>query len=443
MRFLSLCIGLPVRDPSGEPIGTVADLIVAIGHRYPPVTGLVARTDRRQIFLPWRNVDTFDESGARLRVPTIDIGKFRQRPNEILLKADLLDKQIVDIEGRKVIRVNDVSLDEIEGRLRVVAVDVGAAGLLRRLGVERTFRALAASLRRAVPERYIDWEDVDPLEGTIASVRLRVPHAKLAELHPADLASIIEELTPRDRLGVLSVLDDEALADVVEEMEPDTQVEVIEDLEPARAADILEEMSPDDAADLVADLSDRSRDEILALMEADEADEVRDLLAFPEDSAGGMMTTEFVAVPATLTAAETIERLRELEPDAETIYYVYVVDDDDRLVGVLSLRDLIVARPEAAISEVMIDEPVATGVLEPAESVAETIAHYNLLALPVVDDEGRLVGIVTVDDAIDTVAPSAWHRRLPRVFARADRDAEAAGEPLAAVGRRPDQGSRR
>jgi len=427
MRFLSQCIGLPVRDPSGEPIGTIADLIVAIGDRYPPVTGLVARTDRRQIFLPWHNVRTFDEGGARLRVRTIDIGKFRQRQDEILLKADLLDKQIVDIEGRKVIRVNDVSLDEVDGRLRVVAVDVGAAGLFRRLGLEGPFRTIARNVGAAVPERYIDWEDVDPLDSTIASVRLRVPHAKLAELHPADLANIIEELAPRDRLGVLASLGDEALADVVEEMEPDTQVEVLEDLEPARAADILEEMSPDDAADLVADLSDRSRDEILALMEADEADEVRDLLAFPEDSAGGMMTTEFVAVPAELTADETITRLRELEPDAETIYYVYVTDEDGRLVGVLSLRDLIVARPDARVADVMMDEPVALGALTPAESVAETIAHYNLLAVPVVDDEGLLVGIVTVDDAIDTVAPSAWRRRAPRVFARAEREDEAEG----------------
>ncbi len=440
MRFLSQCIGLPVRDPSGEPIGTIADLIVAIGDRYPPVTGLVARTDRRLIFLPWRNVEGLDEAGARLRVPTIDIGKFRQRRNEILLKADLLDKQIVDIEGRKVIRVNDVSLDEIGGRLRVVAVDVGAAGLLRRLGIETISRALARNVRRSIPERYIDWEDVDPVESTIASVRLRVPHAKLAELHPADLADIIEDLTPRDRLGVLATLGDEALADVVEEMEPDTQVEVLEDLEPARAADILEEMSPDDAADLVADLSDRSRDEILALMEADEAAEVRDLLAFPEDSAGGMMTTELVAVPATLTAAQTIERLRALEPDAETIYYVYVIDDEERLVGVLSLRDLIVAQPETRIADVMIDEPVAVGVLEPAESVAETIAHYNLLACPVVDDDGRLIGIVTVDDAIDTVAPAAWRRRPPRVMAWPDRDADAAGEPMAIVSRTRGKG---
>src|SRR6478752_3414224 len=435
MRFLSQCIGLPVRDPSGEPLGTIADLIVAIGDRYPPVTGLVARTDRRNIFLPWHNVHTFDEGGAQLRVQTIDIGKFQQRQDEILLKADLLDKQIVDIEGRKVIRVNDVSLDEIEGRLRVVAVDVGAAGLFRRLGLEGPFRSIARNVRGNVPERYIDWEDVDPLDSTIASVRLRVPHAKLAELHPADLAAIIEELTPRDRLGVLATLDDEALADVVEEMEPDTQVEVLEDLEPSRAADILEAMSPDDAADLVADLSDRSRDEILALMEHDEAEEVRDLLAFPEDSAGGLMTTEFVAVPATLTTAETIDRLRELEPDAETIYYVYVVDDDAHLVGVLSLRDLIVARPETTIAEVMIDDPVAVAVDADHDDVASVVARYNLLAVPVLDDEGLLVGIVTVDDAIDTVAPSAWRRRLPRVFARADRDEEPKTPTPAGEGR--------
>ena len=418
MRFLSQCIGLPVRDPSGEPLGTIADLIVAIGDRYPPVTGLVARTDRREIFLPWRDVSTFDSTGAHLRVRTIDIGKFAQRPNEILLKQDLLDKQIVDIEGRKVIRVNDVSLDDVEGRLRVVAVDVGASGLLRRLGMEGAFRTIARNLRLSVPERYIDWEDVDPLEATIASVRLRVPHAKLAELHPADLASIIEELAPRDRLGVLASLDDEALADVVEEMEPDTQVDVLEDLTPERAADILEEMSPDDAADLVADLDQDTRDEILALMERDEAEEVQELLGYPEDSAGGIMTTGFITIEDNLTVDGAIERLRELEPDAETIYYVYVTGDDDQLVGVLSLRDLIVAKPDTPIRDVMIREPVAVSVTANQDEVAEVVAHYNLLAVPVVDDQGVLQGIVTVDDALDTVIPTAWKKRLPRVFSR-------------------------
>jgi len=444
MLYLSQCIGRPVLDRGDEPIGKVADLIVAIGDRYPPVTGLVLATDQRQVFLPWASVERFDRSGARLRTLKIDIGRFRRRPNEILLRGDLLDRQIVDLEGRKVIRVNDVGLDEVEGSLRVVAVDVGPSGLLRRLGIERPFRAASGRLGLPLPERYIDWEDVDPLESTIASVRLRVPHAKLSALHPADLAQIIDKLTPRDRAGVLAALADEAVADAMEEMEPDTQVDVLEDLAPERAADILEEMSPDDAADLVADLSDESRDEILALMEQDEAAEVRELLAYPEDSAGGLMTTAYVAVPATLTAAETIDRLREMEPDAETVYYVYVVDAEEHLVGVLSLRDLIVARPATPISAVMIHDPVAVGVLDDARSVAETIAHYNLLAVPVVDDAGRLQGIVTVDDAIDTVAPTSWRRRLPRVFARPEpgRD-ETDGSPGATPASPAGEGSGR
>jgi magnesium transporter len=418
MLYLSQVIGRSVRDRNDEPIGKVADLIVAVGDRYPPVTGLVVETDRRRIFLPWTSVDRLDDSGAKLSTLTMDLAKFHQRPDEILLRADLMDKQIVDIDGRKVVRVNDLRLDEVEGALHLVAVDVGASGLLRRLGVEGGMRTIARNLRVAVPEKYIDWEDVDPVETSIASIKLRVPHAGLAELHPADLATIIDQLAPRDRAGVLASLGDDAVADAIEEMEPETQVEVLEDLEPGRAADILEEMSPDDAADLVADLSQTTRDEIFALMEKDEKAEVQELLGYPEDSAGGIMTTEFVAVPAHLTAAETIDLLRQLEPDAETIYYVYVTDDDGRLVGVLSLRDLIVAAPDTQIGKVMIKEPVAVGVLADQDEVAEVVAHYNLLAVPVIDEEGRLAGIVTVDDALDTVLPTAWKRRLPRLFAR-------------------------
>jgi len=416
MLYLSQVIGRPVRDMNGESIGKVADLIVAVGERYPPVTGLVIKTDGRQIFLPWSSVSSLDTDGARLKTSTLDINKFHQRENEILLKQDLLDKQIVDIDGRRVVRVNDVSLDEISGSMRLVAVDVGVAGILRRMGVEGPYRTLARNLRLPMRERYIDWEDVDPLESSIAAVRLRVPHAGLAELHPADLATIIDQLTPKDRAGVLASLGDEQVADAIEEMEPETQVEVLEDLEPDRAADILEEMSPDDAADLVADLSETTRQEILSLMEKDEAEEVQELLGYPEESAGGIMTTEYIALPANVTAGQAIDRLRELEPDAETIYYVYVIDKDENLVGVLSLRDLIVAKPEMAISEVMIKEPITVRVLDDQDHVAGVIARYNLLAVPVVNDAGHLEGIVTVDDALDAVAPSAgrrWHPRAP------------------------------
>jgi magnesium transporter len=418
MLYLSQAIGRPVRDQYGEPIGTVADLIVAIGDRYPPVTGIVVKTNGREIFLHWQSVTSLDASGATIGTSAIDISKFQQRPNEIRLKLDLMDRQIVDIDGRKVVRVNDLRLDEVEGSMHLVAVDVGPSGLLRRLGIEGPWRTVARGLHRNVPERYIDWEDVDPVERTIASVKLRVPHKGLAELHPADLATIIDQLSRSDRVGVITALDDEAAADAIGEMEPETQVDILEDLEPGRAADILEEMDPDEAADLVADLSEESREEILGLMEKDEADEVQELMTYAEDTAGGIMTTEFVAVPATLTAAQTIDRLRELEPTAETIYYVYVTDAEDRLVGVLSLRDLIVAKPTTRISKFMYPEPVAVRTDAGEEEVTEVVARYNLLAVPVVDDEGRLQGIVTVDDAIDTLLPQPSKRRIPRLFSR-------------------------
>ena len=418
MLYLSQAIGRPVCDRAGEPIGTVADLIVAIGDRYPPVTGIVVRTNGREIFLHWNSVANLDARGATLGTSAIDISKFNQRPNEIRLKRDLMDRQIVDIDGRKVVRVNDLRLDEVEGSLHLVAVDVGPSGLLRRLGLEGPWRTIARGLHRDVPERYIDWEDVDPVERTIASVKLRVPHRGLAELHPADLATIIDQLSRSDRVGVISSLDDETAADAIGEMEPETQADILEDLEPARAADILEEMDPDEAADLVADLSEESREEILGLMEKEEAAEVQELMTYDEETAGGIMTTEFVAVPATLTAAQTIDRLRELEPTAETIYYVYVTDDDNRLVGVLSLRDLIVAKPDTGISAFMYDEPVAVRTDASQEDVTEIVARYNLLAVPVVDSEGHIEGIVTVDDAIDTLLPQPSWKRLPHLFSR-------------------------
>ena len=347
------------------------------------------------------------------------MGKFTQRPNEILLRTDLMDKQIVDIDGRKVVRVNDLRLDEIEG-----AAPSRGRGRGRRRACFAGWGSSAAGGRSpgtsACPSPSATstgrtWTRSRPRSPRSSSA---CPTRGLAELHPADLADIIDQLAPKDRAGVLASLDDEAAADVFEEMEPETQVEVLEDLDPARAADILEEMSPDDAADLVADLSDESREEILALMERDEAEELGELLAYPEDTAGGMMTTEFITLSASYTCAQAIDRLREMEPDAETIYYVYVVDADDRLVGVLSLRDLIVAKPATPIAEVMIPEPVTVGVLADEDEVAEIVAHYNLLAVPVIDASAHLVGIVTVDDAMDAILPDAWRKRLPRLAGR-------------------------
>ncbi len=420
MLFLSRLVGRPVRDRDGDTFGKVRDLIVALGEQYPPVTGLVVRVaGGRDIFLPWTDVEEIDVDGARLRTTLIDMATFRQRPNEIRLWLDLLDKQIVDVEDRKIVRVNDIQLAPVEGRLRLVAVDVGLAGILRRLGLSGPGERLARALHLEA-ENYIEWEDVDPVESSVSSLKLRVPHEALGTLHPADVAHIVEQLAPRDRAGILAALDDERAADVLEELAADDQVDILEALSPEKAADILEEMGPDEAADLVADLSEERQEQLLGLMEPEEASDVRELLAYGEETAGGLMTTDFITVRPEMSAEQVIERLRELHPDADQVYYLYVTDADGMLVGTITLRGLIVAAPETSVSDFMRSDPISVGVDLDAEQVGAAIARYNLLALPVVDADGRMQGIVTVDDAFERALGEGWRKRLPEIYEPAE-----------------------
>jgi magnesium transporter len=420
MLFLSQVVGRPARDRNGEPFGKVRDLIVALGERYPPVTGLVLRvTGGRDIFLPWSDVEEVDASGARLRTSSIDITAYHQRPNEIRLWLDLQDKQIVDVEGRKIVRVNDIQLAPVRGRLRLVAVDVGLAGILRRLGLAGPGERLARAVGLET-ENYIEWEDVDPVESSVSSLKLRVPHQALSTLHPADVAHIVEQLAPRDRAGILAALDDERAADVLEELGAEDQVDVLEGLPPERAADILEEMGPDEAADLVADLSEERQEELLALMEPQEASEVRQLLAYGEETAGGLMTTDFITLTAEQTAGEVIEMLRTLAPAADQVYYLYVTDANGVLVGTITLRGLVVADPATPVREFLRADPISVTLETDAGEAGLAIARYNLLALPVVDEAGRLRGIVTVDDALERALGEGWRKRLPEVFEPAE-----------------------
>jgi magnesium transporter len=416
MLFLSQLVGKPVLDLHGAPFGRVRDLIVALGEEYPPVTGIVVRVSGdRDIFLPWTDVDAIDESGARLHTSSIDITNFQQRPNEIRLWLDLQDKQIVDVEGRKIVRVNDIQLAPVRGRLRLIAVDVGLAGILRRLGLSGPGERLARALGLPI-ENYIEWKDVDPVESSVSSLKLRVPHQALSTLHPADVAHIVEQLAPRDRAGIMAALEEGRAADVLEELSAEDQVDVLDDLPSERAADILEEMGPDEAADLIADLPEKRRAELLGLMEPEEAQDVRELLAYGEETAGGLMTTDFITVAADETAQQVIDRLRELKPEADHVYYLYVTEADGTLIGTITLRGLIIATPETRVRDFTRADPISVTVDTDADEAARAIARYNLLALPVVDDEGRMQGVVTVDDAFERALGEGWRRRLPEIF---------------------------
>jgi Mg/Co/Ni transporter MgtE/sporulation protein YlmC with PRC-barrel domain len=337
---------------------------------------------------------------------------------ELYLVADLLDKQIVDVDGRKVVRINDIEVANANGRLRVVAADVGIAGLLRRLGL-RSFGKRWLSRIGNVPRSMIAWDSVAPIrEVNPSQVRLSVKENRLARMHPSELAEIIGELSAREAAAVVGQLDDETAADAFEHLDADTRKSLIGDIGTERAADIIEEMDADDAADFLAELPEEQQSELLAEMNAYTAGELRELVKYPEDTAGGMMTTDYVWIYPHRTTEATIRKIREIAPVSEFIYYLYVLDKSDHVLGVLSLRTLLLALPTAFIERIMDTDLVTVAPDTPAVDVASTIAKYDLLAVPVVDDAGKLLGIVTVDDAIDAIMPDDIAKKLPHLRAR-------------------------
>lgn len=417
MPYLSEIQHRRVIEPNGNEVGTLRDLAVVPQGQFPAIQWAILATGEGERVVRWS--DMAQEIGhLRLRARLEATPTAALPPDALRLARDLLDKQIVDTHGAKVVRVNDLQLSEVEGQLRLVGADVGLRGLLRRIGAEAFAERFAALAGRKLPRGIIPWHLVEPLETPQAGVRVTVPRTKLALLHPADIADIVEEMAADERRAVFEQLDVETAAEALSEIEPEMQASIVSDLSEERAADILEEMAPDEAADLLQDLPEQRREELVDLMQREEAEDVEELLTYPEDAAGGIMTTDFVALAAELTAAQAIDRLRELQPDPELAYYLYVVDAEGRLDGVISLRDLVVAQPAKRLSEVMDPHVLKVEASTPKEDVAALIAKYDLLALPVVDARNKLLGTVTVDDVVEIMLPRGWKKRSSRTLAR-------------------------
>ncbi len=412
MLYLSQVLGRPIRDLEGERVATIKDVIVRLGaDDHPPVTGLVARYRRRDFFLSRWRVSELNQQGVRLNSDILDLRPFVRREGEVLLARDVLDKQLIDVDGKRVVRVNDVQIIETSNDWRVTGADVSLQGLWRRLaphgfvGTARTVEVL-------------DWADVGYLATDAATVQLKSSSDKLSRLHPVEIARLAEALSYHHGSEVVESLDDETAAETLEEMPPEHQVRILGDMDEERAADILEWMSPDEAADVLGDLPEEKAEELLGLMEGEEQADVAELLPYEDDTAGGLMTTEFVTLPRALTVGEALARLRDMAETPNMIYYLYVVEAEEswRLRGVIALRSLILADPKMPLEDVMRTEFQRATVDEPANEVAQRIAEYNLLALPVVDDSEEILGIITVDDAMEILLPKDWRQRVPKLF---------------------------
>jgi magnesium transporter len=413
--YLSKLLGSPVRDVADKSAGTLHDLVVSTVQAYPQITAIAVRRRGKILYAPWIAVTSFEESAILLRIPAADLGERALQRAELHLSATFLDKQLVDTEGHKVIRVNDIQLLRTGQFVHVVAVDVSSNAILRRVGLAKVGERLAKNRQRPKPH-LIDWKDVDLEQTDQASVRLTVPRTKLELLHPADIADLVHELSPEERAAVLDALGDDLAADTFEELHSSFQASLLMEMTDDKALELLGNLSPDDAADLLADLPDDRRQYFIAKMEKEDAEDLRELLSYPEHSAGGIMTPDYAWARLDDTAAEATERLREQESEAETVYYIYVVDRSERLRGVFSLRDLLMTPPDKRVRDFMTENPVSVRTDASEEEITNVIAKYNLLALPVVDEAGELHGIITIDDAIDLVLPLAWKKRLPRIF---------------------------
>ena len=407
MLYLSQMLGKPVVDSAGEKIGTISDLAISTGEVFPRITSLAFQGPGKVPFMiSWRKyVDEFDDEGIKLSVDSPDIRFSYLQPDEVLLARDLMDRQIVDTQGLKVVRVNDLKLSKSGTQLRLLGAEVGIRGILRGLApwLERAVVSVAKTFHKQIDERIIAWNYMDLLDRDLSEVQLSVTHKRLDELHPADVADILEQLDPQQRANVFKHLDESQATEAISEMEDEYQADFIEDLDDAKAANVLGNMDPDDAVDIVRDLSYEKAEALLRLMGVEDAAEIRRLLGYKDGTAGGMMTTQFVAVPETFTVRETIEVLRELPEEHPTVHYVYVLDEYDKLVGVLSLRTLVLTDDSKVMHDIMYTDLITASPDETEDDVAADVFKYDLPAMPVVDERGKLLGIVTTDDAWDAI----------------------------------------
>ena len=411
MLYLSQMLGKPVVDSSGEKIGTISDLAISTGEVFPRITSLAFQGPGKVPFMiSWRKyVDEFDDEGIKLSVDSPDIRFSYLQPDEVLLARDLMDRQIVDTQGLKVVRVNDLKLSKSGTQLRLLGAEVGIRGILRGLApwLERAVVSVAKTFHKQIDERIIAWNYMDLLDRDLSEVQLSVTHKRLDELHPADVADILEQLDPKQRANVFKHLDESQATEAISEMEDEYQADFIEDLDDAKAANVLGNMDPDDAVDIVRDLSYEKAEALLRLMGVEDAAEIRRLLGYKDGTAGGMMTTQFVAMKETDTVLDTVEVLRALDEDFPTVHFVYVLEEDsEKLVGVLSMRTLVLAHRESQLKDIMYTEIISVPPDEDEEEVAADISKYDMVALPVVDESGRMLGLVTVDDAMEVMEES-------------------------------------
>lgn len=412
--FLADLIGTDIRSTEGTAPARIVDFTLLLGEKYPRLSHIVIESGTGERRLVRRDqFAQFAPGSLELGQPVSDLPLLSDVPDSVLVR-NIWDKQILDTSDARVVRVNDLQIAEVKGELRLLGVDVGFRGLLRRLGFEKFLCPLIERFSGPLQNEIIGWDIVESVPTNFTHLKLAVPSQKIRELHPADLADILDDLSVQEGLSLLKGLDTETAAETLAEAEAETQAQIIAEMPTERASDILEEMEPDEAVDILQDLEEDKAAEILSHMDTEEANDVRELLKHPENTAGGLMSVGFATIFEEFSVDEAFKHLRLMAVDLEIIYYLYVVNKNDKLLGVVSIRDLLVANPSGKVVDIMNDKLIFVSPDTPQEEVAALISKYDLLALPVLDEDGGMIGVVTIDDVIELLLdnmPRMWKRR--------------------------------
>jgi magnesium transporter len=406
--YLSGIIGKEAFDTDGEAVGVIRDLLInAIpgatnGSGRQIVTGVKLKIRSETKFFSFSNFRVI-KAREKLSVTCSDLVELNNEEvvNGLLLVESILDKQIVDLNGRKLVRVNDVRLVTLSQATYALAVDIGIEGLLRRIGIARPIKGFLSIFKISIPASFILWEDVQAIDFSNLNIKLSKSYSKLHMLHPSDIADILEDLGKKSSMSVFSSLDEEKAADVLEELESHAQVHIVENLPVDKAADVLEKMPADEVADILDELEDDKAEMLLMEMEAGSSQEVRELLEYEDDMVGSLMTTDYLSFSATMTVAEVLVELRAKKPEAVELYNMFVTELNDELIGSFNLRDLVVAEPNISVSQIMKSKPVYLFDEQKVGAIAEIVSKYNLLAVPVVDQNYQLQGMVVIDDIVE------------------------------------------
>lgn len=418
MRRLSVflysqILGNKIYDEFNDVLGELKDVYVTTEEGNPRIIGYKVRRDGVTFHYEFRSISFFGEDG-RVLIKTIGSREILPRTYSYLLSQHLLDRKIVDINGKQVVRVDDLRIAEIAGEYRVVAVVTGPLARFKRVGMGGLGKLVYKILRKDYEDKILLWDDVESVEMVNNNLQLSASYQKLSTLHPADLADILENLDESSRKQLFESLDEDLAADTFEEIEDEFKGSIIKELSDTKTQELLENMDNDEIADLLDELDEEDKEKVLVNLEKEDAEEVKELLKYEDEAVGSMMSKDFISLGGNVTVEETVEVLKEMQPDEDVMYYIYVIDEHDRVLGLVVLKDLILCDGKTKLKDIMEENITTVKHDDPIEEVIEKASKYDLLLTAVVDDENRLVGIVQIHDIIDEALYPLWKKKYKK-----------------------------